>query len=69
MTIGHAEGMPLAFANIYADLAEVIRAKQEGRAPDPAADLLPSAEDGLRSTMLRDPDGNMVNVLCYPPNG
>lgn len=27
------------------------------------------SEDGLRSTMLRDPDGNMVNVLCYPPNG
>lgn len=24
------------------------------------------SEDGLRSTMLRDPDGNMVNVLCYP---
>jgi catechol 2,3-dioxygenase-like lactoylglutathione lyase family enzyme len=22
--------------------------------------------DGLRSTMLRDPDGNMLNVLCYP---
>jgi catechol 2,3-dioxygenase-like lactoylglutathione lyase family enzyme len=22
--------------------------------------------DGLRSTMLRDPDGNMINVLCYP---
>jgi len=22
--------------------------------------------DGLRSTMLRDPDGNMINVLSYP---
>ncbi|MDE3120735.1 MAG: Gfo/Idh/MocA family oxidoreductase [Paracoccaceae bacterium] len=49
VTIGHAEGMPLAFANIYADLAEMIRAQTEGRAPDPAADLLPRAEDGLRS--------------------
>ena len=27
VTVGHAEGMPLAFANIYADLAEVIRTK------------------------------------------
>ncbi|MGI9510230.1 MAG: Gfo/Idh/MocA family protein, partial [Geminicoccaceae bacterium] len=49
VTIGHAEGMPLAFANIYADLAEVIRAAKEGRAPDPAATLYPKAEDGLRS--------------------
>ena len=49
VTIGHAEGMPLAFANIYKDLAEVIRARKEGRPADPAADLYPRAEDGLRS--------------------
>lgn len=49
VTIGHAEGMPLAFANIYSDLAEVIRARKEGRDADPAADLYPRAEDGLRS--------------------
>ncbi|MGU9961518.1 MAG: Gfo/Idh/MocA family protein [Candidatus Puniceispirillales bacterium WSBS_2018_MAG_OTU23] len=49
VTVGHAEGMPLAFANIYADLAEAIRAQIEGRAMDPAADLFPRAEDGLRS--------------------
>ncbi len=49
VTIGHAEGMPLAFANIYKDLAEAIRAKRDGRAPDPAADLYPKAVDGLRS--------------------
>src|SRR6056297_645813 len=49
VTIGHAEGMPLAFANIYADLAEAIRAAKEGRAIDPAADLYPRADDGLRS--------------------
>ena len=49
VTIGHAEGMPLAFANIYKDLAEVITAQKENRAPDPAADLYPKAEDGLRS--------------------
>ena len=51
VTIGHAEGMPLAFANIYADLAEAIQAEKAGRAPDPAADLYPRAEDGLRSIM------------------
>ena len=49
VTIGHAEGMPLAFANIYADLAEVIQARKENRSIDPAADLYPRAEDGLRS--------------------
>jgi len=49
VTIGHAEGMPLAFANIYSDLAEVIRARKEGREADSAADLYPRAEDGLRS--------------------
>ncbi len=49
VTQGHAEGMPLAFANIYSDLAEAIRAKKEGRAMDPAANLYPRATDGLRS--------------------
>lgn len=49
VTIGHAEGMPLAFANIYLDLAEAISAQKEGRAMDQAADLYPRAEDGLRS--------------------
>lgn len=49
VTIGHAEGMPLAFANIYTDLAEAIQARKQGRAIDPAADLYPRAEDGLRS--------------------
>ena len=49
VTVGHAEGMPLAFANIYRDLAEAIRAQRAGQAIDPAADLYPRAEDGLRS--------------------
>lgn len=49
VTMGHAEGMPLAFANIYKDLAEAIRARREVRDMDPAADLYPRAEDGLRS--------------------
>lgn len=49
VTVGHAEGMPLAFANIYSDLAEVIGAEKANRAPDPAALGFPGAEDGLRS--------------------
>ncbi len=49
VTMGHAEGMPLAFANIYSDLAEAINAEKDGRAMDPAANLFPKAEDGLRS--------------------
>ena len=49
VTVGHAEGMPLAFGNIYSDLAEAIRAQKEGRAVNPAADLYPKAVDGLRS--------------------
>jgi predicted dehydrogenase len=49
VTVGHAEGMPLAFANIYRDLAETLSAGREGRAPDPAKSLFPTAEDGLRS--------------------
>ncbi len=49
IAIGHAEGMPLAFGNIYADLAEVILAKKQGRKPSPLAMHYPTAEDGLRS--------------------
>jgi len=49
VTIGHAEGMPLAFANIYLDLAEAIAALKEGRPADPLALDYPKAEDGLRS--------------------
>jgi predicted dehydrogenase len=49
IAVGHAEGMPLAFANIYSDLAEAITAKKQGRAPDPLACHYPTAIDGLRS--------------------
>lgn len=49
VTVGHAEGMPLAFANIYKDIAEAINAEKEGRSMNPAANLYPRAEDGLRS--------------------
>lgn len=49
LAIGHAEGAPAAFANIYKDLAENIRARKEGRDPDPLAMNYPKAIDGLRS--------------------
>jgi predicted dehydrogenase len=42
ITIGHAEGMPFAFANIYADLAESIVTRK-------VSPELPIARDGLRS--------------------
>ncbi len=46
---GHSEGMLVAFANIYADLADVIAARNSGKAPDTAALHFPTAVDGLRS--------------------
>ena len=49
VTVGHAEGMPLAFGNIYRDLGESLMAARTGRTPDPAVTLFPTAEDGLRS--------------------
>jgi len=54
VTVGHAEGMPLAFANIYADLAEAIAARREGRAANPARSQFPTVEDGLRSIAAID---------------
>jgi predicted dehydrogenase len=52
--VGHAEGYFGAFGNIYSDLAEVIRARREGRNPDPIALQYPTAEDGLRSVATVD---------------
>ena len=49
VVIGAPEGFPLAVANVYVDLAEVIGAAKTGRAADPAALHYPTAEDGLRS--------------------
>ncbi len=49
VTVGHAEGFFGAFGNIYADLAEIIRARKEDRTPDPSALFCPTAVDGLRS--------------------
>ncbi len=45
---GHPEGYLEGFAQIYRDAAELIRAAEEGRAPDPACTLVPGIADGLR---------------------
>lgn len=47
VTIGHAEGMPLAFANIYTELAGAIEAEHAGESVD--LDLVPLARDGADS--------------------
>jgi hypothetical protein len=41
--------MALAFANIYADVAEALLARKQGRSPNPLAMNFPTAVDGLRS--------------------
>ncbi len=45
---GHPEGYLEAFAQLYADAAELIRAWKDGRAPDPAATLVPGVDEGVR---------------------
>ena len=45
---GHPEGYLEAFAQLYTDAAEQIRARIEGRPADPASLLLPDVSDGLR---------------------
>ena len=44
---GHPEGYLEGFANLYGDAAELIWARIEGRAPDPAAGLVPTVQDGV----------------------
>lgn len=44
---GQPEGLLEAFANIYSDAAELIKARRQQRAPDPLAQQCPTAQDGL----------------------
>lgn len=46
VTIGHAEGMPLAFANLYVDLAAAIAAQKSGAQLNPLRSHYPNAVDG-----------------------
>jgi len=47
LTVGHSEGLLVAFANIYADLAEILLSRKAGIAPNPMAWSFPTALDGL----------------------
>ncbi len=44
---GHPEGLHEAFANLYADFAELCAARRLGVAPDPLATTVPGAAEGL----------------------
>lgn len=45
---GHPEGYLEAFAQLYADFAEQLTARREGRAPDPSSLLVPGIAAGVR---------------------
>lgn len=47
VTVGHAEGMPLAFGNIYTELAQAITMDKAGKSPD--LGLIPLVEAGADS--------------------
>jgi len=49
ITVGHTEGMLEAFANIYADLAEAIRAGRTSQDPVRSSVRYPTGEDGLHT--------------------
>jgi hypothetical protein len=49
MPAGHPEGYIEGFANLYRDAAKLIRARQAGTAPDPAAlAAVPTVIDGAK---------------------
>lgn len=45
---GHPEGYLEGFAQLYRDFAEQVRARMDGRAPDPACLLVPGVREGVR---------------------
>ena len=51
---GHPDGYLDAFATIYADAAELIAARRDGRAPDPAAATIPGVAEGLAAMAFVD---------------
>ena len=51
---GHPEGFIEAFANVYANACDAIRARLLGREPDPLALDFPTVEDGLRGMLFID---------------
>ena len=51
---GHPDGYLDAFATVYADAAELILARREGRAPDPLAETVPGIAEGLAAMRFVD---------------
>ncbi|MDR3493154.1 MAG: Gfo/Idh/MocA family oxidoreductase [Ancalomicrobiaceae bacterium] len=51
---GHPEGYLEGFAQVYADAAELISARLDKRAPDPAALGVPTVHDGVRGVRFID---------------
>ncbi|GGL98123.1 oxidoreductase [Deinococcus aerophilus] len=49
---GHPEAFIEAFANVYRGVAEAIRARLEGRAPDPLIADFPTLEEGARGVQF-----------------
>ena len=49
---GHPEGFLEAFANVYANACDTIRARLAGVPPDPLALDFPTVDDGLRGMLL-----------------
>ena len=69
--IGHVEGMPLAFANIYSELAGTIRARSSRNKDEDY--LFPTAMDGLRSMQAiratvesAAQNGQWLDLPCIP---
>ena len=49
---GHPEGFIEAFANVYANACDTIRARLQGEEPDPLALDYPTVDDGLRGMLF-----------------
>ena len=49
---GHPEGFIEAFANVYANACDTIRARLRGAEPDPLALDFPTVDDGLRGMLF-----------------
>jgi len=48
LPVGHPEGFNEAFANLYANVGDTIRARREGRSPTELELDFPNARDGVR---------------------
>ena len=51
---GHPEGFIEAFANVYANFADTIRARMLRTKPDPLVTDFPNVDDGLRGILFID---------------